>query len=206
MTLTNRRRALVGALRKTPILPAEYQQVEWIQVSGSAYQRLPVAPSLAMKIELDVAHSGNGNVMICSRFQSGTIWRITKHQTLSQNKYSFRCLYSGADVKTDITTNDRVTVILDAPNDLFKASDSAVSVPTSSNTAPQERPYLGSTITTGGSPTVKIWGAKQYNSNVLVADCVPCYRKVDNAIGLYDLVSKTFEGANGENVTKGEDV
>ena len=190
----------------TPLLPAEYQQVEWIQVSASTYQRLPVAPSITMKIELDIAHSGNGNVMICSTYQSGTIWRIMKHASVSQNKYAFRCLYSENDAKTNVSTNDRVTVILDAPNDLFKASDSAVSVPTSSNTAPPSRPYLGGTITTGGSPTVKIWGAKQYNSNVLVADCVPCYRKVDNVIGLYDLVSGTFEGANGTNATKGADV
>ena len=38
----------------------------------------------------------------------------------------------------------------------------------------------------------KIYYSKLYNNNILVFDGVPCYRKSDNEIGMYDLVSKTF--------------
>ena len=38
----------------------------------------------------------------------------------------------------------------------------------------------------------KIYYSKLYNNNILVFDGVPCYRKSDNEIGMYDLVSNTF--------------
>lgn len=49
---------------------------------------------------------------------------------------------------------------------------------------------VGSVFSTGFSG--KIYYSKLYNNNILVFDGVPCYRKSDNEIGMYDLVSNTF--------------
>ncbi len=38
----------------------------------------------------------------------------------------------------------------------------------------------------------KLYKFKIYNSNVLVRDYIPCYRKLDGEIGLYDLVNNIF--------------
>ena len=38
---------------------------------------------------------------------------------------------------------------------------------------------------------------KLYNANGLAYNLIPCYRKSDNAIGMYDTVSKTFYGNSG---------
>ena len=38
----------------------------------------------------------------------------------------------------------------------------------------------------------KLYSFKRYDSWVLTQDLVPCYRKSDNVIGLYDLVNKQF--------------
>lgn len=50
----------------------------------------------------------------------------------------------------------------------------------------------------------KIYYSKLYNNNILVFDGVPCYRKSDNEIGMYDLVSNTFfTNAGAGNFTYG---
>lgn len=39
---------------------------------------------------------------------------------------------------------------------------------------------------------IRLYSCKIYDNNVLVRDFVPCYRKADNEIGLYDLVNGVF--------------
>ena len=53
----------------------------------------------------------------------------------------------------------------------------------------------------------KLYSFKITDNDILVRDYVPCYRKSDNTIGLYDLVTKEFFINNGEGVfLKGNDV
>ena len=54
---------------------------------------------------------------------------------------------------------------------------------------------------------IVLYGGKIYDNNILVRNFVPCYRKADNAIGLYDIVNKQFYDNNGTGrFVKGEDV
>ena len=58
-----------------------------------------------------------------------------------------------------------------------------------------------------GSATCKMYYAKFYYNDVLVRDLVPCYRKADNEIGMYDLVNGVFyTNAGTGTFTKGGDV
>lgn len=43
-----------------------------------------------------------------------------------------------------------------------------------------------------GCSSIKLFSFKIYDNDVLVRDYIPCYRKADNVAGLYDLVNKTF--------------
>ena len=38
----------------------------------------------------------------------------------------------------------------------------------------------------------KIYSTKVYDDNILIRDLVPCYRKSDNVIGMFDLVNSVF--------------
>ena len=38
----------------------------------------------------------------------------------------------------------------------------------------------------------KIYSTKVYDDNILIRDLVPCYRKSDNVIGMFDLVNNVF--------------
>jgi hypothetical protein len=46
-----------------------------------------------------------------------------------------------------------------------------------------------------------------YDNNVLVRDFIPCYRKSDNEIGLYDVVNGVFYANAGSGTfTKGNNI
>lgn len=53
----------------------------------------------------------------------------------------------------------------------------------------------------------KCYSCQIYNGTTLVRDFIPCYRKSDNAIGLYDLANNKFYSNNGTGTfLKGNDV
>ena len=57
------------------------------------------------------------------------------------------------------------------------------------------------------STQMRLYSCKMYNSNVLQRDFVPCYRKSDWVIGLYDIVNNTFYTNSGSwTFTKGPNV
>ena len=55
--------------------------------------------------------------------------------------------------------------------------------------------------------SMRLYYLKMYTDGVKVRDYIPCYRKSDNVIGLYDLVSKTFYTNQGSGTfTKGNNI
>lgn len=53
----------------------------------------------------------------------------------------------------------------------------------------------------------KLYTCQIYNNGTLVRDFIPCYRKSDNVIGLYDIVNNTFYTNSGSwSFTKGPNV
>lgn len=65
-----------------------------------------------------------------------------------------------------------------------------------------------SNIRTGDNTgVVRSYYVKIYDGDVLVRDCIPCYRKSDGEIGMYDLVKHVFYTNQGaSNFGRGEDV
>ena len=53
----------------------------------------------------------------------------------------------------------------------------------------------------------RIYYCKIYDNGTLVSNMIPCYRKSDNVIGMYDIVRNTFFTNNGDGTfTKGTDI
>ena len=62
-----------------------------------------------------------------------------------------------------------------------------------------------------GEPTLmssmQLYELKMWKDDVLVRNFIPCYRKSDNVIGLYDLVNNVFYLNQGTGTfIKGEDI
>ena len=55
-----------------------------------------------------------------------------------------------------------------------------------SNSASNQKPYID-------LASMRLYNAKYYNDNdILIRNFIPCYRKSDNKVGLYDLVNNVF--------------
>lgn len=213
MTLMERRRALM-AVKKGGGLPSIYQQVEWIESSGtqaiitpcwlkqesevfcefmytsvSASGYLPtfgcMAPSLSFSNSNDIAawtYCSFGNQSDKVVNTQNSYFKDGNFHTVQMNKSftRFDDLYS-VSYNASVTENSGRKIAL------FCRMDS-------SNTL-------------GRFAYRRIKQFRITESGTVVIDLVPCYRKADGEIGMYDLVSKAFlTNAGTGNFTKGADV
>lgn len=151
------------------LLPNGYQEVEYIQSTGTQYIDTGIGPAnvgQTVRIELDfqVTEYVN-NTWICGtqELECGFSGGFYSHFTYSQTSdYLARTMATGSAKKT--TTNK---VMLFA------------------------RDFNG-TITEYRPAKVKIYSTSIYIDDELVRNFIPCYRKSDNVVGLYDLVNNVF--------------
>lgn len=211
--LMRRRRALMGVASQGGGLPAEYQQVEYIScgATGDNYIQtdIPIPTQFPIEIEGKFYPTSNG-------VYNGTAIAIAKPAagpaltvTVSQNKCSVGWLVLPTEEQYNKTVELKATIessgyALSAKIDgTNQYSDSA------SGTVP--------TLTTSGLKLYLGWRTSNSNmrgrtyfvtgkqNGVKAFEIIPCYRKADFVIGIYDLVSRAFYPATGT-WTKGADV
>lgn len=174
-------------------LPEEYQQVEYIESSGTQYINTGVTANQDTSAYVDFQYlkiqstfifgsrkstteqaytlsSGNSNTNIVSAYgtSSNVILAnmdLNRH-TLRKNKYM--CTL---DDKTLNAGTESMVFTTPGPLYLFACYQTT-------------GPYLYSTS--------RIFEFKLWQKDRLVRDMVPCYRKEDNVAGFYDLVEGTF--------------
>ena len=203
----------------TSRIPSEYQEVEWIQAGSSvgAYLNLGFAFDTAAKVLLGMysvdtnpsyifgaaENSGKYRCMISAPY-NGTLTAFAYgsdgstylnsqvdlingfnelEYTLKAGSLSLKNLTNGKSYT--ISTNKAFTMI----SNLFLFAQN----------------YNGS-ARYGAYRKIKYF---QYydKTDTLICDLVPCYRKSDNVIGMYDIVRKTFlTNAGSGSFTKGANV
>lgn len=188
MTLKERRRALMAVKKKGgSILPAEYQEVEWIGYNTSKlYLTTPVGASNVTKVVSDVEKlsvPSSGTVFPNGSGSSswGTVENISGSKWSCNPSYAKDTLFG----RTTLTSTKTGTV---SGNVRLGYSSNAY--------CPQLRYH-----------TLEIYG----ENDTLLFNGIPCYRKSDNLIGMYDTVSESFvastkEGGSTGNWSKGDDI
>ena len=182
---TNAKLNIEGFSRQDSIpLPNEYQKVNYIESDGNQYINTGVVPNSQQKYRLkyNVSDVITNEVIFGSR-TSGT-YSTSTNQIYAGNQVTYFYFYSGTNVfKTDNISSN--TIYVENRNANSGNFD---------NTATQ--PIFLFALNNMGSPsayaTTKLYSFKIYDNNILVRDFVPCYRKSDNEIGLYDLVNNVF--------------
>lgn len=198
MSETARRRGLMET-QKVARLPVEYQEVEWIGSDEAeeklAYIQLPQFASVSPGAE-------------------GTMWRGNRDiQSFLDVQYSgFLTVqpryYNGFGVKIKnsawsffgsmVGYNQKIS---------FSVINGEVTYKGKTYPCP-----VGTSYTSGGIKVIlfgsKVYGdLKIYDVLAVKYHLVSCYRKADNAVGLYDLITKRFFGNAGTGtLTKGADV
>lgn len=168
------------------ILPEEYQEVEYIESTGTQYIDTQFIPNQDTRMFLDCGIKRIASERyIGSSTTSGRAFSIGHDTTDLSVRY-----YSNTVFTYNISTGRH---ILDLNKNLLYVDN--VLVKTFTKTTFTSNAQIS--ICQYGSDAnyraeLKIYSSKIWDNDTLVRDFVPCYRKSDNVIGMYDLVTNTF--------------
>ena len=187
-------------------IPSEYQEVEYITGSGTQYIRLPIDSDDNLKLEFEVKGLDSDGYFCAIGAYSSTAKNqyFMIQDTGSARKYyaymTNRLVQTSVSADYHDSTNIH-TVYVDFASYANKPSitvDGVTTTATSNVTTDHEigRPmYLFSrgTNTTGrGKGSFGKVKAYRVVGGTVLMDLYPCYRKSDNVVGMYDLISETF--------------
>ena len=186
----------------TTKLPELFQEVEYIESTGTQYIDTGIKPSGDIKWVLDnefidIQSSGyyyngvyDGNADAVTRVDIGVGYSYLYldfgelNRILNYGKFSdYRCVY-----------------IVDAKNMSCKYDETVGTIPATTNTTSDSSIYLFARNSSGNATYYckqKTYASKIYKNDILIQDLTPCYRKLDGEIGLFDLVNNKFYKNNG---------
>lgn len=214
MNLMQRRKELLNF--KKSKLPYPYQEVEYIESTGTQYINIPFNNTNASKNKYyykymhrnPISKSSTllGNATGTNRI--GMLWFRTDNTT----RMSIGSVTSGSSVfKVDTILQQQleVTVEVDNTNNKYSVNYNGseyndISFSGTSKTSSGLKIFNSGSGTSQASNIV-LYNLKIWNDNTLIRNFIPCYRKTDNVIGVYDLVTSIFYGATGT-LTVGNDV
>lgn len=214
--ILRRRRALMGAQSGTaPILPNEYQQVEWI---GSNTEDTRIQTAFVFDYD-DNLH------LVFSRTQRYNYYRDVLYASGTGCECYIRMygatpygdwFSNGATQQAKIGdsywvgTDNAVIITYETGDGKFSVSNGTTTVtknyPTKSGDDVGAACLFGKPDTTDKGLIGKLMELSVMRNGKTVFYGFPCYRKADDVIGLYEAVSKTFYTATAGMLTKGADV
>ena len=183
---------------KETLLPAEYQQVEYIEGTGSQYFDTGTKLTQNHKLEMIISHfdtSGNRKVFgsrasaTASNFSvlSGPVSGIMSIVTDFFNYQNNRLAYV-------IDGDENMNIIIS--NTILKINDSEKEVTNYNEFTTPETAYLfncNGSYPSGYKPAcMRLYMFKLYENENLICNYIPCYKKSDGEVGLYDLINKVF--------------
>lgn len=184
-SILRRRRALMGAKTATPILPAEYQQVEWIgrdTTNASPTLSINVALRTGDEITVDCRNDVLSGTQRRAMIGYSNVFAFSQSHH-SESLYVWQCSLISSNLTDD---RDGGTIRMTSAS----ASGFNVGNYNNTNSYAYKGVFFGVTVTRSGN---------------IILNLVPCYRKSDGATGMYDTVNGNFYATNGT-WTKGTDV
>jgi hypothetical protein len=204
----------------TSRIPGEYQEVEYVQAAENvgAYINLGFAFDTAATVKIGIYLSSNFN----AAYPFGAAENSGKYRFMITSPYDGGAYIYGYGSTGSAYQAARVTGTKNAINEIeyaiksgkvsvyAKPSGSSVS-PTSISYTMSSNLYLFAQNYNGSAR----WGGQrrisyfQYydKTDTLICDLVPCYRKSDGVIGMYDVVRKLFlTNVGSGSFTKGGNV
>lgn len=186
-------------------VPNEYQEVEYIESTGTQYIDTGIASTRYITATLDMQFTKqSSSTMIIIAWSTGAGRWFGKG---SSNTYS-----AGNNAVSDIDcltrkeievtfTNSNITYVIDGTTYSKSAAASSQSITYTM--------FAGRNVNTGISyySRAKLYKAVIQENGNTIMDLVPCYRKADGEIGLCDVVNDNFYTNIGTGTfIKGEDV
>lgn len=204
---------MMYAPKKKGRLPSAYQEVEYIQGTGTQYINTLVIPTskTGWEIEFEQEKKSIWYFGVDTGWTTnGFGFNVYKPQN-ETNIYPLLYINSSASIEGFETLEANKRYVVKYGNGLLRVNSTEYSVP--SFTGTQTNPIYTNSINRNGTPdsikqgTGKIYSLKFYEDNTIIRDFIPCYRKSDNEVGLYDIVGNKFYTNQGSGTfLKGADV
>lgn len=210
-----RRRLMEQQDEQTGRLPAEYQEVEWIESSGTQFINANVNQQdtgFEVKfISYDEISVSDYGCILGSRYSSNNNdLTLSTYISSSHPDWSGLFRYGGSSQNYNAHLNPKGEVnIIKYMSGTYTANgtDYTYSAGTISNTRFIYLFALHNNTSAVQHGKVRMYYCKIYKQGILAADLVPCYRKADGVIGMYDLVQEAFRtNAGSGTFTKGGNV
>lgn len=212
MTLMERRRGLMGGKKGGVRLPAEYQEVEWICGGSTQYVNSGITGPCYVGARIIYLDTGVTQRALFGMELSASPWNTACVRTKDTLDYYD---FSGSRaVGTSAPSNDEhyIEAIFSTSKKYF-AVDNAVIINGTVSATATNLPLFILALNGGGvakqfskSKLIELIIMDENKENILL-HIIPCYRKADGVIGVYDIVSNSFlPNAGSGSFTKGADV
>lgn len=200
----NKCESCVRAIKKmcstTTLLPAEYQQVAWIQGDGAAYIDTGIKPNAQTGMEASGDFNGNANI------PGNDVLLGCRYSTTGTN-YSLNYTFDGT-MRFNYGTNGRTPIVENCTQFSFipgidkkfryqraDGTSGNVTIPVKSFKPALNLNFFLFALNNNGTPgcgTCIVNYFKMYSGTTLTRSFIPCYRKSDSKTGMYDLVTHEF--------------
>lgn len=180
------------------VFPKEYQEVEYIESTGTQYIDTGLLLTQNHSLEMLISHfdtTGNSrtfgsrssatsnNFSVVSGPVGGVMSIVTDFYNYSKNRLSY--VIDGDELLNISISNKKL-----------KINNSEKEVSTYEEFTTPSNAYLfncsGSYPAGYVNAKMRLYSCKIYENDILVRNFIPCYRKSDKKIGLYDLANNVF--------------
>jgi len=198
-----------------PYIPAEYQEVEYIESTGTQYIDTGISGiNSTDELYAKVVLTDSNNAGNFFGWDNGwEYYDINLHHYQRDNKMQLAWGYAtevNSTTATSINTLYEIETKVNSSNLEFYINNSKQGeINTSSYSATQKHGLFARFR--NNSPRlyakVKLYAFRYRRNNTLIRDLVPCYRKSDDEIGMYDKANGVFYTNDGTGTfTKGPNV
>ncbi len=186
-------------------LPDAYQEVEYIESSGTQYFNTGYYANGNSQFEFDITYKTNSGVVF-GAYNSGWATGYGYYHNNTSNYYEYIHYYSNNSINYRGSTNTTQSIVIDKGyvyiNNALIHSETLKTIVLSYPTYILAGNWVGSRAEQPIS--AKLYFFKIKENDLLVHNYIPCYRKSDDVIGMYDLIEEEFITNAGTGVfTKG---
>lgn len=181
------------------VLPAEYQRVEYIEGTGTQYIDSGIECTSDLAVEFEFSVSTTVNMALAGGIN--TTSPLFRHHASPYADYMYSLAIATDGIPSVASPNiDTVyNIYVDPVAGTYKFTgdnynESGTFTPLTARTTGRNYGIMARISQTGAiqSRPNRIYYFKFYRDGQLIGDFIPCYRKSDNAAGMYDFVTKTF--------------
>ena len=214
--VTEIKNSLNNVMWKKAFLPSIYQQVEYIEATGSQYIEINyiATEKTNSKGKFQITDTTKANMLFGSRMSStskpsyGFNWGGGKPYKFYNTYYgTAEAGMTSKEIDEEIHTFEKKRHRLYIDDELLHTRTDTDG--TKEFTTPSKMIVFGCNTagTIGLFTYARIFYLQFYDNDTLMVDLIPCYRKTDNAIGMYDVINNIFyENKGTEQFIKGGDV